>query len=136
MRAFVLAVLALAIVVVPELARASPPCDGVDRTLSPIQATLLSRAIADDLGVDKVKVLKTFKLEGWSIVSIEAPKADDAFVFYSKEPGTARHVTLWSGAARKDEEAEITRWAQANAPGIPARLAKCFAWHVTNGRNL
>jgi hypothetical protein len=39
------------------------------------------------------------------------------------------------GAATKFEEASIRNWAEKNAPGIPKRLARCFAWYVTKDRN-
>jgi len=40
-------------------------------------------------------------------------------------------VTLWSGVALKKEERDVGDWVLKNAPGIPRKLASCFAWHVT-----
>jgi hypothetical protein len=44
-------------------------------------------------------------------------------------------VTEWSGAATVFETSEIEQWILENAPGIPKRLASCFAWHVTLNRD-
>jgi hypothetical protein len=40
---------------------------------------------------------------------------------------------VWGGAAEFDETDEIEQWAEQNAPGIPKKLAACFAWSVTKG---
>lgn len=34
------------------------------------------------------------------------------------------------------ETTEIAKWVSSNVKGIPTRLAKCFAWHVTINRDL
>lgn len=53
-------------------------------------------------------------------------------MFYSNAPVDGGHpVTLWSGAATIFETSEVEQWVKENAPGIPARVASCFAWHVT-----
>lgn len=81
-----------------------------------------------------VDVLQSFKVDAWSIVYVDTHQADAAFLFYAKDPLTERYVTSWSGAAARQEERSIERWTRKNAPGIPLRLARCFAWYVTQGR--
>jgi hypothetical protein len=68
------------------------------------------------------------------IFFVETHVSDEPFLFYSGDPLANRYVTIWSGAARIDEEQDIYDWVIVNAPGIPVELAKCFAWHVTKGR--
>lgn len=118
------------------VAAAPTPCDGVDRSLSTAQKAQWAPAIAGQLGVAKVDVLQSFAIGEWRIVYVNTYQTDEAFLFYPKDPATSRYVTLWAGAAMQDEEAEIRAWALKDAPGIPARLAQCFAWHVTKHRDM
>lgn len=54
------------------------------------------------------------------------------YFFYSKNPiRSAKPLTAWSGAATIFETSEVAEWVKQKASGIPARLANCFAWHVT-----
>ena len=86
--------------------------------------------------MSSVDVLQSFQLGRWSIVYVDTHESDSAFLFYSNDPRTSHYVTLWSGSAQNNEEQSIEDWAVKNAPGIPPKLAKCFAWHVTKDRNL
>ena len=90
--------------------------------------------IAKQLGMSNVDVLQSFELNGWSIINVDTHQSDQAFLFYAHDPLTSRYVTLWSGGAARDEEESIRSWVVQNAHGIPARLARCFAWHVTKDR--
>ncbi len=66
---------------------------------------------------------------------MEPYTSDEEFLFYSHDPLTSAPVTMWSGAAAYFEEHEIKIWTLRNAPGIPPKLASCFAWHVTKDRS-
>jgi hypothetical protein len=112
---------------------ATSPCDGVDGGLSDESKAKLAPVIAKQLHVSSVDVLQSFRLNGWNIVYVDSHQADQAFLFYSRDPLTSPYVTLWSGAATTDEEQQIKEWTLKSAPGIPDELASCFAWHVTNG---
>jgi hypothetical protein len=83
--------------------------------------------------VSTVDVLQAFRQEDWTILYVETHVSDEVFLFYSGDPLSHRYITLWSGAAAMDEETDIMRWAAANAPGIPKRLAACFAHVAVNG---
>ena len=75
--------------------------------------------------------MESFKFGSWQIINVNSPDSDAPYLFYSGDPLKTRYVTMWSGAARMDEEQEIKAWTLRNAPGIPSALASCFAWHVT-----
>jgi len=114
-------------------ARAASPCDGVKRTLTSERRATLAPIIAGQLNVKKANVRKqSFRVSLWSIYYVESEENDDAYVFYAHDPSASRYVTIWGGAATSDEEQAIKAWVLKNAPGIPHRLAGCFAWHVTN----
>ncbi len=115
---------------------AATPCDGVDHSLTTERRVALAPAIARQLHVPVVDLLQSFRLHGWSIIYVETYQSDEAFLFYPHNPLRNHYVTLWSGAARTDEGKQIKKWAEKNAPGIPLKLAKCFAWYVTNNREL
>jgi len=116
------------------------PCDEVDRGLSNELKSSLSAAIANHLrsyaniSVKKpseVDVRDVFRAEGWSIIYVETPYSDPVYLFYKDDPLKNRYLTLWAGEATPDQEKAIADWVLANAPGIPEKLARCFAWHVT-----
>jgi len=91
--------------------------------------------IAKQLHAQKVDVLQAFRFDGWTILYVDSHEADEAFLFYSHDPLHNRFVTIWSGAAATNEEQSIRAWTLKNAPGIPPKLASCFAWHVTSDRD-
>ncbi len=117
-------------------ALAASPCDGVDRRLSKADTTSLSSHIAAEFRDPGSKAARSFRFAGWRIVDMEFNNSDEGFAFYHGDPLHTLHVTEWSGAAGYNEESEIRIWALQNAPGIPPRLAACFAWHVTKGRDM
>jgi hypothetical protein len=114
----------------------STPCNGVDRTLSESRKKELASAILKQEGLERVKVMQSFKSDGWTIVYVNTYISDEPYLFYSGDPIMAkRPITAWSGAATVFETSEIKDWVLKNAPGIPDRLASCFAWHVTLNRD-
>jgi len=117
----------------PACAWSVSPCDCVDRGLTDKSKAEWAVAIARQLRAQKVDVLQSFRLEGWTIIYVDS-HADEAFLFYSRDPLRGRYVAMWSGAAARNEEEHIRAWTLKNAPGIPQKLADCFAWYVTKGR--
>jgi len=115
-------------------ARAVRPCDNVDRSLTVDEKATLAPVIARQLDAQKVDVMGSFRLVGWIILYVDSHQADDAFLFYSHNPLRNRYLTMWGGAATVDEEPDIRAWILKNAPGIPPKLASCFAWYVTHAR--
>ena len=109
------------------------PCDGVDRRLTDTTKAALAQEIAKQLGAQKVDVLQSFRFEGWTILYVDSHEADEVFLFYSHDPLSSHFVTMWSGAAKRTEERSIRKWTLKNAPGIPPKLARFFAWYVTKG---
>lgn len=81
------------------------------------------------------KAEQSFRLDSWSIIYVETQQSDPVYLFYKQNPSLGKFVTMWSGAARVDEGPSISVWAQRTVPGIPKRLAECFAWHVTEEIN-
>jgi hypothetical protein len=110
---------------------AASPCDGVDRNLASERKAELAPGIAKELKVKKVMVLDSFQFGGWSIIYVGTFETDEVFLFYANDPLKNSSVTTWGGVALKSEEQEIRDWTIKNAPGIPLKLANCFAWHVT-----
>jgi hypothetical protein len=62
---------------------------------------------------------------------VKTPDSHPPFLFFKDDPGKTRYVTLWSGMAAIFEKQAMKQWALDNAPGIPKKLAACFAWFVT-----
>lgn len=108
------------------------PCDAVNISTLPLRDTGWENAIAKQLGAKNVKVLRIFRVNPWTIVFVQVPQSDDAFLFYSGDPLTHRYLALWAGAARASEQFEVRAWVGRNVRGLPRRLGNCFAWYVTN----
>lgn len=108
------------------------PCEGVNRRLTARQQVQLETAIAKQQKLKKVTVFASFKSDGWFVVFSDASVGDSPYFVYSSNPTKgAKPTTAWSGAATIFETSEVAEWVKQNAPGIPERLANCFAWHVT-----
>jgi hypothetical protein len=115
----------------------SRPCDGVHRGLTDARKLQLQHAIARQKRLKAVDVYQSFSDAGWSIIYVGTPVSDNGYFFYSGDPLlSARPVNVWGGAAMVFETTEIANWVTSNVKGIPERLAKCFAWHVTINRDL
>jgi hypothetical protein len=108
------------------------PCSGVERSLTVLRRDQLQVAIAKERKRKSVKVFESFKSDGWFVLFTDASDGDEPYLFYSSDPATGSHpVTAWSGAATIYETSEVAQWVKVHAPGIPSRVANCFAWHVT-----
>ncbi|WP_266168908.1 hypothetical protein [Dyella subtropica] len=130
-------VLSSALMLAAFSACAAPsPCDGVSRELTYAQKQAWAPTIAKQLGFAKVDVLQSFKLGAWNVIYVDTHESDEAFLFYARDPLTSHYVTKWGGAAMQDEELDLKLWISRKAPGIPEKLAGCFAWHVTKDRDL
>lgn len=112
------------------------PCTGIDRTLTDAQKHAWAPAIAHQLHVANVDVLQVFRAGEWRVIYVDTHVSDNGFLFYRNDPLHRTYVKTWAGAAMKDEEASIGQWVQQNVHGIPAQLAACFAWHVTQDRDM
>ena len=110
----------------------SRPCRGIDRSLTPQAQRRLESAIASEQHRARVAVSDIFRSGGWAIVYADASDGDQPYLFYSRSPELGAHpVTLWSGGAAIFETTDIARRVMNDAPGIPPKLAECFAWQVT-----
>jgi hypothetical protein len=112
------------------------PCSTVDRALTAAQKHAWSPAIARQLRVPNIDVLQVFHQDHWRIIYVDTHRSDNGFLFYRDDPLHSRYITLWAGVAQSDEEASIEQWTVTNVPGIPSDLAQCFAWYVTQHRDM
>lgn len=110
------------------------PCGDVDRTISDEQKKQLSPAIAAQLHVEHVEVRECYRYKEWTIIYVETYETENTFLFFNGNPLTEPYITTWSGSAQAKEERKILKSVLKSAPGIPAELARCFAWHVTHER--
>lgn len=109
---------------------AKTPCVNINNKLNATQKEVLQNNLKRQLKAERVNVLKLFKVQNSSVGYIETYDADEAFVFYVGDEYKSNFIIMWSGAAEISEEKNIEKWAKDNVPGIPARLAQCFAWYA------
>jgi hypothetical protein len=126
---------AVALTLCISAVHAETPCDGIDRSLTAEQRSTWAPELAKQEKVPKVTVLQSFHLDDWRIIYVDTHQSDETFMFYAQDPLKSHFITEWSGAAMIDEEEDMKSWTLENAPGIPLKLASCFAWHVTKDRD-
>jgi hypothetical protein len=119
-----------------SLAASASPCDAVDRALTDARKIELAPVIAKQIKVRSVDVLQSYRDESWHIIYVNTHVSDNAFIFFKSDPLKSQYLVAWGGQARPDEEADIAKWTRSKAKGIPPKLAKCFAWHVTKDRDM
>lgn len=119
-----------------SLAATASPCDGVDRSLTDARKRELAPVIAKQIKVRSVDVLQSYRNDKWHIIYVKTHVTDNAFIFFKSDPVKSQYLVAWGGKADPDEEADIAKWIKAKAKGIPQKLATCFAWHVTNDRDM
>jgi hypothetical protein len=112
------------------------PCDDIDRALSSSRKEILSAEIVEQLQRPISAVLQSFRLEEWCIIYVAPHQTDEVCLFYAHDPLISNYLAMLSGAAMYDEEEIIRSWTIENVPGIPKKLAACFAWHVTKDRDM
>lgn len=125
------------------IAGETSPCEGMIKNLSEKNKADLEDAIAKQLNspekvkVSSVALRRVLASHNWSIIHVAPPRAEDVVLFYAGNPLTSRYVTvwattMWADAMFNDDEPKIKAWVLKNAPGIPPKLASCFAWYVKN----
>jgi hypothetical protein len=124
----------LLVLLVAPVAFATQACEGVGRQQTADQRAALAPVLARQLNVPAVTVLASFRVDAWLGVYVDTLQSDEVFLFFSADPPTVSYSSVWSGAAKRDEELALKTWAMKNNPGIPSALAACFAWFVTSGR--
>lgn len=137
------------------LAGSPTPCDGINRDLSTGRAAELAPEIQKQLKTPgsefpnvpvspSVKVLQSFRFKQWSIIYVSTGISDEVFLFYPGDPLARHFAAAWGGAvgfdrgsrtAELDAEHDVRSWLVGKVPGLPARLANCFAWHVVEDRD-
>ena len=111
------------------------PCNGVDRALSEATKAEWAPVIATHEAAKSVDVLQAFRLDRWHIIYVNTGMSDPPYLFYSDSPLKSKPLGLWSGAAMIFETRDVEKWVVENIPGVPLKLAQCFAWHVTLNPN-
>lgn len=110
------------------------PCRGVDSSLKPDLRVKLEAAIAKQTGIAGIEVFQLLRLSGWTVIYSNAGAGDSPYYFYSTDPLAGSPPTaVWAGGAPIYEAGEVAVWVTENAPGIPRKLADCFAWRVILG---
>lgn len=131
-----------------SVAASASPCSGVDRSLTmaqrqayrPAVEAHLNAQLAAPLGTTislaPADIFQQLRVGRWHIVYVNTTISDEAFLFYDRRPDRRpAYLADWAGAATFDEGPEIIAWLQKDLPGLPAKLAACFAWHVTQARD-
>jgi len=107
-------------------------CETINRTFTDAEKSRWSRDISKRKHSLGAEAVQSFRSGQWRVVYVTYPNAEPAYHFHD----SSRSVTVWGGAATIFDAPDIKRWIREQAPGIPQRLAHCFAWHVTYDRDM
>lgn len=111
------------------------PCTGSTRPISRARVAQLEVATARHLKIGSVSVRSVLSADGWYVVSTQPSKAGVPYVFISGDEGSRlAAVATWRGPIEIFRTSELERWVLENVNGVPAQLARCFAWSVSFDR--
>jgi hypothetical protein len=83
----------------------------------------------------KVTLLYVYAKDNWTILMVRLCENCDVYLhlFYSGNPLTNRYVaTSGVGSDWGDDMQKIMDWVLRDVPGIPPKLASCYAWAITH----
>lgn len=150
-----LTIFVLASTVCPVFGTADTPCTGVDTSLTESRAMQLAWLVDAHLKVPyppvksigvfaataqiDVRVLKYFRMDGWTIVQEGNNESEIVYLFYRHDPEDGKFIDGWGGSVRhdldvKEAERELVSWVREEMPDIPQKLATCFAEHAVEGQ--
>ena len=109
----------------------SNPCRGVSRGLGDSDQRRWAPVIAARNNWKDVKVLQLFQVSNWRIVYLDNAVTDNPYLFFSGDPAESQTIVMLGGGAALFDYDDILGLVLSKVPGIPERLAECFAWHVT-----
>ncbi|MFC7421755.1 hypothetical protein ACFQNF_18000 [Iodobacter arcticus] len=96
----------------------------------------LGPSLNQTLFTDGADILEVIHFKKWYIIYVNTHITDEIFLVYRSAPNKSYgYLTSWAGSATNDEGSRIENWLKKEALGIPKKLASCFAWHITEGRN-
>ncbi|STQ91164.1 hypothetical protein [Iodobacter fluviatilis] len=123
------------------------PCEKMIRPVSEKKKTIFAKAINVHLNkqlgpslnqtlfTDSTDIFEVIHYKQWYIIYISTRITDESYLVYSAAPNkSSRYLTYWAGSAIDGEGPAVEKWLKKDAPGIPPKLASCFAWHITDGR--
>jgi hypothetical protein len=125
------------------------PCTGVNRALSKddrdrfsaivsdqLKKKELTSVITEHLQTEPVEVLQSFEYRHSRVLYINTHVTDEVYLFFKSDPASSLYLTSWGGAAASEEGPEIVKWLRREAAGLSPKLMQCFAWHVTQDRDM
>jgi hypothetical protein len=114
----------------------SSQCQGVTQTRGENieNKADLERAIAKQLKEPSVTLLYAYACGNWTVLLVNTRVPSDSYVhlFYSGNPLTNRYIAELEGSDFGGEEPKIKDLVLKTAPGIPPKLASCFARHFAD----
>lgn len=114
-------------------AQVAPPdyCQGLVLDLPDGEKARLGSAIAPQLGVKSAQLTLGFGSGDWRIYYVQPENMEPAYLFFMGDPSSHHYRGLWAGVSTGDDEPSIEHWLKANVAGLPNKLGRCFAYHVT-----
>lgn len=115
------------------------PCSGVNRVLGDADRQSFAAAIPGQLkpqlpDIASVRILEYFSYKDWKIIHVDTQVSDEAYLVYHGSPLDSTYLDLLAGAyTMYDGPAIVAQLTKGKSKGIPAKLARCIAWHIIKG---
>lgn len=106
-------------------------CKAISRAFTLAERVRWSSIVSENRDFAGAKAVESFVSSSWRVVYAIFPNSEPAFLFFRG----LQPIATWSGGAAIFDAPEVEKWVLKNVPGIPRRLAHCFAWHVTFNRD-
>ncbi|PRC92746.1 hypothetical protein [Solimicrobium silvestre] len=117
------------------------PCDGINRSINLQNKRFFAETITKQLkaqipDVASVQILQYFAYKDWSVVYVNTQVSDEVFLIYHDSPLKGKYLDSLAGAyAANEEQSVYDHLINGDSKGIPTKLAKCIAWHITKDRD-
>lgn len=109
-------------------------CPGVKQTAQ-INDPTIESVLSAQMHFVHVSIIHSFAAGDWHIYMGSSPsEGETGFVFFKGTPKPFPQAFIWGGTAQPDEVDDVRSDVELENPGIPKRLATCFAKTVSGAK--
>jgi hypothetical protein len=110
----------------------------IDEKDRPAFSSEIARQLKTELpDVASIQILQYFSYQDWRVIYVDTQVSDEVFLIFNGSPLKGNYLDLLAGAYTMDDGKFIRdQLEKGKSKGIPPKLAKCIAWHITKARDM